>query len=70
MITKRKGFWFTLFGLWAIAIPTTAFAYLDPNSAGLLYQILFPVIVAVTLAWRWIKDTASSIWLRLRRRSD
>lgn len=70
MITKGKRFRFALFGLWAIAIPATAFAYLDPNSAGLLYQIFFPLVVAVTLAWRWIKDTASSIWLRLRRRSD
>src|SRR5882762_5173820 len=39
----------------AIVVPRDATAYVDPNSAGILYQIFFSVIVAVALAWRWIK---------------
>ena len=52
------------------AMPRAARAYVDPNSAGLLYQILFPIVVAATLAWRWIKDTAYSLWTRIRRPTD
>jgi hypothetical protein len=44
-------------------------AYIDPNSAGVLYQIFFPVIVAVTLAWRWIKEIAKQVWVKLTRRA-
>jgi hypothetical protein len=70
MRTQRRRFRFAVFGLWAVTIPATAFAYIDPNSAGILYQIFIPLVVAVTLAWRRIKETASGIWLRLRRRWD
>jgi len=30
-------------------------AYIDPNTGGLLYQILLPIIVAVTAGWRYLK---------------
>ncbi len=53
-----------------IAIPRDAHAYVDPNSAGLLYQILFPLMVAATLAWRWIKETVAWLWNRIRRSTD
>jgi len=59
-----------IFGLSAIAIPAVAFAYVDPNSAGLLYQIFFPLVIAATIAWRWIKDVISSVWLRIKRTWD
>jgi hypothetical protein len=58
----------------AIATPHDALAYVDPNSAGLLYQIFFPIVVAATLAWRWIKrwikETAIWLWQRIRRPTD
>jgi len=46
--------------------PKVVFAYVDPNSAGVLYQLLFPLIVGVSLAWRWIARTfrAFQSWLR------
>jgi hypothetical protein len=40
-------------------------AYIDPNSAGILYQILFPVVVAVTVAWRWIKEMCKQLWAKV-----
>jgi hypothetical protein len=47
-----------------------AHAYIDPNSAGLLYQIFFPIILAVTLAWRWIKETFKQLWLKVTRKAE
>jgi hypothetical protein len=54
----------------AIAVPRDALAYVDPNSAGLLYQIFFPVIVAAMLAWRWIKEIFARVWRRIRQPTD
>jgi hypothetical protein len=45
-------------------------AYIDPNSAGLLYQIFFPVILAVTLAWRWIKEMFKQLWVKVTRKAE
>jgi hypothetical protein len=53
-----------------IVLPRDARAYVDPNSAGLIYQIFFPLLVAVALAWRWIKDSAARLWNRIRRSTD
>jgi len=55
--------------LLAVFMAQDARAYIDPNSAGVLYQIFFPVIVAVTLAWRWIKEIAKQVWVKLTRRA-
>jgi hypothetical protein len=59
-----------ILGLVAVTAAAPAFAYLDPNSAGLLYQIFFPLIIAATIAWRRIKDIAFLIWMRIRRIRD
>jgi hypothetical protein len=48
--------------LWA---PGTAFAYFDPNAGGLLYQLLFPLLVAVVATWRYIKMIVASLWQRI-----
>ena len=50
-----------------ISVPRNALAYVDPNSAGLLYQIFFPLVVAVALAWRWLKESATRFLKRLIR---
>lgn len=57
-------------GLLGIIAATPASAYVDPNTAGLLYQIFFPLIVAITVAWRRIKDFAFLFWTRIRRILD
>jgi hypothetical protein len=53
-----------------VAIPRDALAYVDPNSAGVLYQIFFPLFVVVVMAWRWIKGTTAWFWRRITRRTD
>jgi hypothetical protein len=50
-----------------IGVPRDAFAYVDPNSAGLIFQIFFPLILAVILAWRWLRQTAARVLKRLSR---
>jgi hypothetical protein len=54
----------------AISVPRDALAYVDPNSAGVLYQIFFPLFVVAVMAWRWIKETTTGFWKRITRRTD
>jgi hypothetical protein len=54
----------------AVFFSPDAHAYVDPNSAGVLYQVFFPLVVAITLAWRWLKQAATSVLKRLTRRVD
>jgi hypothetical protein len=60
----------TTHGKWAAVLllclsAPSASAYIDPNAGGLLYQILLPLIVAVTAGWRYIKMTARNLMHRL-----
>ena len=50
------------------ALPAPAWAYVDPNAGGLLYQILFPLIVAIGAAWAGLRYRIGSWWARLRGR--
>jgi hypothetical protein len=56
--------------LGALFFAPDARAYVDPNSAGLLYQIFFPIIVAIGLTWRWIKDMARQVWSKFTRKAN
>jgi hypothetical protein len=68
-MTKRRFIVMPFFvGLCALTAAPAAFAYVDPNSAGVLYQFLFPVVVAVGLAWRWVKQMAKDVWSRITRK--
>ncbi len=44
-------------GLLALA-PLTAFAYVDPNAGGWLYQLLFPLLIAVGALWGIMRQRA------------
>jgi hypothetical protein len=61
---KKKVFLLVTVGLALFATP--AFAYLDPGSAGLAYQIALPVVVFLLTAWRWVISKISSVieWLK------
>lgn len=41
-------------------------AYLDPNAGGLLYQILFPLIVAIGAAWAGLRHKVAYWWSLMR----
>jgi hypothetical protein len=40
-------------------------AYVDPNSVGSLYQLLFPLLVAIASGFGSLKRIAGRIWSRL-----
>jgi len=46
-----------------------AYAYIDPNAGGMLFQLLAPLFAAIVGGWlflrRWISAMARQIWLRL-----
>ena len=49
--------------------PATAWAYIDPNAGGMLFQLLAPLFAAIVGAWlflrRWISETVRRLWQRL-----
>jgi hypothetical protein len=47
-------------------IPTQqAFAYVDPNIGGWLFQLLFPLFAAVLAIWAFIRNRIASAWRSL-----
>jgi hypothetical protein len=59
-----------LAALLALALqPDVAYAYIDPNAGGLLFQLLAPLFAAAVGAWlflrRWIAETVRNFWHRL-----
>lgn len=55
----------TLVGLMAVLPLSVAQAYVDPNSAGPLYQLLFPMLVAIGSAITVCRRALRRVWLRL-----
>lgn len=53
----------TLIGMAAVVAVLTclplrpAYAYIDPNSAGALYQFLFPLLIAIGSAFAFLRRT-------------
>jgi flagellar motor component MotA len=60
----------TLLGMLAVVAVLTcmpmkaAYAYIDPNSAGALYQFLFPLLVAIGSAFAFLRRTIVSAFTR------
>lgn len=52
--------------LLACAPLQSAFAYIDPNSAGSLYQLLFPLLVAITGAFAAFRRVIARAFGRLK----
>ena len=54
--------------------PSSAWAYIDPNAGGLLFQILAPVFAGIVGAWlflrQWIAALARRLWRKLTGRSE
>jgi hypothetical protein len=55
-----------LSGLISLMLAEPAYAYIDPNMGGLLFQILAPILLAIAAAWSLLKNklTAFIRWLR------
>ena len=50
-----------------------AYAYIDPNAGGMLFQLLAPLFAAVVGGWlflrRWITEQLRRLWRRITCRS-
>jgi hypothetical protein len=44
-----------------------AYAYLDPNSAGALYQFLFPVLIAIGSAFAFLRRSIVRVCTKVAR---
>jgi len=54
--------------LLACAPLQSAFAYVDPNSAGWLYQLIFPLLIAIGTAFAALRRVIAQAWSRLATR--
>lgn len=57
-----------------VCVATPAYAYVDPNAAGLISQIITPLLIAaaagLTFLRKQIGTAFSAVMHRLRRRAD
>jgi len=57
-----------------VCITTPAYAYIDPNAAGLVSQILTPLLVAAAAGLTFFRKRVAEVFAgvsrRLRRRAD
>lgn len=52
-----------------LVLPGSAWAYIDPNAGGMLFQLLAPLFAAVVGGWlflrRWITEQVRRLWRRI-----
>ncbi|MDI6855083.1 MAG: hypothetical protein QME75_15935 [Deltaproteobacteria bacterium] len=49
-----------------LALPSPAWAYLDPNTGNLIFQILFPVITFITTALLFFRNAIRRLIVSLK----
>jgi hypothetical protein len=40
----------------------TAFAYIDPNTGGFIFQLLAPLVAIALTVWMFFSNQAKAIW--------
>ena len=55
--------WFLI----VLCTPLPALAYIDPNTGGMIFQVLAPILAMITSAWLFLRDRIKSLWYKLRR---
>jgi len=53
-----------------LVVPVECYAYIDPNIGGWLFQLLFPVLVAIGGAWVVLRQRIRAFWVQLFRRNS
>ncbi len=51
-------------------LPLDCYAYIDPNAGGWLFQLLFPLLVAIGGVWSIFRNRIGALWNRIFRRTD
>lgn len=63
-----------VFCLCCVLVTTPAYAYIDPNAAGLVSQIITPLLIAAAAAATFLRKQIGAVFSglsrRLRRRPD
>jgi len=54
----------------ALLLPLDCYAYIDPNAGGWLFQLLFPLLVAIGGVWSIFRHRIGALWDRIFRRRD
>jgi hypothetical protein len=66
---RKRGnqiFSFIFFTAWMIILyPDTALAYIDPNTGGYVFQLLFPIVSAIGFAYFFLKKQIKIIFSRI-----
>lgn len=74
MSKSTKFFWFTLGSLCFVFMTIPAYGYTDPNTVGLISQILTPLVITagatLTFLRKRIATALSGIMHRLRGKAD
>lgn len=48
--------------------PSLAFAYVDPNAGGMLFQLLMPLFAAIAGAWLFLRRFIAACFVKLWRK--
>jgi len=51
-----------------LGIPSSALAYIDPNTGNIIFQILFPIITAIVTGYLFCKNAISRKFNALKAR--
>ena len=58
---------FVVCSLWVVVIAAPAYAYVDPNAAGLISQILTPLLIAAGAGLTFFRKRLADLFARLSR---
>jgi hypothetical protein len=51
----------------ALLSPLPAMAYIDPNTGGMIFQVLAPILAMITSAWLFARDRIKAAFYKVRR---
>ena len=68
MVLKTQYSIFCLVAVLALLVPLECHAYIDPNAGGWLFQMLFPLLVAIGGVWSIFRHRIAALWARIFRR--
>jgi hypothetical protein len=68
MTIQRSVCWRVVVSLVLLSLPLPGWAYVDPNAGGWLFQLIFPLLMAIAGVWAVFKQSLRNFWDRLRGR--
>ncbi len=67
----RGSIWIAFLGILAVLFhPEPSYAYVDPNLGGIIYQIFFPVLMALLALWVFVRNRFLALIRRLLKITD